>query len=473
MKWLINFFGRLRTRLISIAVFGLLILSFTFYFYSIKTQRSLFRQSFDKSTNGLMEAVKLGIEVGLSEENYATIQMVFNWAKSDKDVEFIAMTDESGAIFASFPEEFNFTKDELTLKTQNNTLEDSLIVKSLNWSAKLGHGKIFIGFSTKTLIEYESKTIYDIGGINIIFIAAALLAIILFTAGITKPLEKLRKVSDEIRTGNLEARMDETRGGTELTSVAVAFNQMVKKLVRTQQTLQSDINEAIVYINSLLPEPIENPVKIDWFFKPSERLGGDSFGYHFVGENKLAVYLIDVSGHGVGAALYSVSVFNIIREQSLIDTNFQNPAELLSSLNKIFQLDKYGDKYFTIWYGVLDVESGELVYSAAGHPPALIYSSGELTELDGGNIFIGAFNETEYANNKIQLNKNSLLYVFSDGLIELKNKEGKLMGMTEFKNILNNFSRESKELNMLAGQVLNESLQKVFEDDVSIIRLKF
>ncbi len=97
--------------------------------------------------------------------------------------------------------------------------------------------KFMFGFSTNTITDFEAKTTYEVSALNFIFILISALVIIFFTSGITKPLDKLRKVSGEIENGNLEARMDENRGGTELTSVAVSFNQMVKQLVNTQKII--------------------------------------------------------------------------------------------------------------------------------------------------------------------------------------------------------------------------------------------
>lgn len=473
MKWnLKKYFNKLKTRMVLTAILGLIIFSASYYFYSIKAQRALFEQSFDKQTDSLLKAVKLGIEVGLSEENYSTINLVFNWAKNDNDFVFIVLTDETEDIFASFPENYNISVENLKLKSTQYNLEDSVIVKSISWKANIGSGKIFIGFSTHTIIDFETKTKYEVSALNFIFILISTLVVLLVTSSITKPLDKLRKISSEIKNGNLEARMDETRGGNELTSVAVSFNQMVKQLISTQKVLEADIAEAVNFVNSLLPEPLNTPVKIDWYFQPSDRLGGDSFGYHFLSEDKLAIYLIDVSGHGVGAALYSVSVFNLIREESLTDTDFSNPAVLLASLNKIFQLEKYSDKYFTIWYGVLDIKTNKMVYSSAGHLPALLYNGEEINQFDSGSIFIGAFLETEYLNKEIQLNENDSFYIFSDGLIELRKKDDSILTFEEYIDILKDFSASKKELPELIEKMKSVSINNKFDDDVSIIKIQ-
>jgi len=97
-------------------------------------------------------------------------------------------------------------------------------------------------------------------------------------------------------------------------------------------------------------------------------IGGKLYGFH-------TVYLIDVSGHGVGAALLSVSVMNTLRTQSLPDTDFKDPESVLNSLNTAFPGEENNDMFFTIWYGVYNKNSREFIYASGGHPPALLFDS--------------------------------------------------------------------------------------------------
>jgi len=77
-------------------------------------------------------------------------------------------------------------------------------------------------------------------------------------------------------------------------------------------------------VRSLLPAPLSGSVETEWCFQPSEQLGGDAFGYHWIDADHFAMYLLDVSGHGVGAALLSVSVLNVLRAQALPAWIFAN-----------------------------------------------------------------------------------------------------------------------------------------------------
>ena len=113
-------------------------------------------------------------------------------------------------------------------------------------------------------------------------------------------------------------------------------------------------------------------MRAQWRFQPSAELGGDIFGYHWINADRLAIYLLDVSGHGVGAALLSVSVFNVLRTQSLQGTDFGDPAAVLKQLNRVFPMERQNNLIFTIWYGVFERSTRRLTYASGGHPPAVL-----------------------------------------------------------------------------------------------------
>ena len=108
-------------------------------------------------------------------------------------------------------------------------------------------------------------------------------------------------------------------------------NEAYRRLAESQKQLADEVAQAAKYVCSLLPEPIgQGPVRVDWRFVPSTQLGGDSFGYHWLDDDHFAVYLLDVSGHGVGASLLSVSAMNVLRSQSLPNTDFRDPGQVLA-----------------------------------------------------------------------------------------------------------------------------------------------
>jgi len=122
-----------------------------------------------------------------------------------------------------------------------------------------------------------------------------------------------------------------------------------EELVKSQKHLANELAEAAAYVRSLLPAPLTGSVETEWCFHPSEQLGGDAFGYRWVDPDHLSIYLLDVCGHGVGAALLSISVLNTIRAQGLSGVDFLDAVEVLAGLNRTFRMECQNNLFFSIW----------------------------------------------------------------------------------------------------------------------------
>jgi phosphoserine phosphatase RsbU/P len=205
-----------------------------------------------------------------------------------------------------------------------------------------------------------------------------------------------------------------------------------RDLIASQRHLNHELGQAARYVRSLLPEPTDGAVRTRWRFEPSSQLGGDCFGYGWIDPDHFAVYLLDVSGHGVGAALLSVSVANALRSRSLADTDFLDPAAVLARLNDAFPMDRHDEKYFTIWYGVFDRADRRLTYASGGHPPALLLTgptpeAARPVELGVKNFAVGMMPGVTFSSKSVPLGPFSKLYVFSDGVYEVHKPGGSMM----------------------------------------------
>lgn len=193
----------------------------------------------------------------------------------------------------------------------------------------------------------------------------------------------------------------------------------------------------------------------------------------------MAIYLLDVSGHGVGSALLSVSVQNVLRSQSLPNTNFCQPSEVLKALNHAFQMSKHGDKYFTIWYGVYHRLKRQLIYANAGHPPALLLSNTstnniEVKQLTSLDLPIGFLPEVQFEDAIFEIEENSTLYIFSDGAYEINQSDGKIWGIDAFMELLTKYSQKHTcNLNQLLAKILTLNAQDNLDDDLSLVKVNF
>jgi sigma-B regulation protein RsbU (phosphoserine phosphatase) len=212
---------------------------------------------------------------------------------------------------------------------------------------------------------------------------------------------------------------------------------------------------------------------------PSASLGGDSFGYHWLDENRMAIYLLDVCGHGVGPALLSVSVMNAMQVNALGGADLGNPGEVLSALNEMFPMSKHNGMFFTMWYGVADLARRELSYSSGGHPPALLYTPGGTDKELGGNEdisgpMIGAFSGAPYGTATTAIVPGSQLFVYSDGIHEIMLEDGSCWALESF---LANVSEEARKGDGAVERLIARSRlvrrRDDFEDDVSLLEVTF
>ncbi len=167
-----------------------------------------------------------------------------------------------------------------------------------------------------------------------------------------------------------------------------------------------ELRRAAAYVRALLPPQIsEGPIRTKWYYKPSAKLGGDAFGYGRLSEDKYVCYLVDVAGHGAGAAMHAVAIMNQLRQQNLPDTDMSQPREVLGTLNQIFGMDEHAGLYFTIWYGVYDRSTRWLNFASGGqHPAFLISPDGrDFTPLQTRNLIIGAMPGVSYTQASVRV----------------------------------------------------------------------
>lgn len=206
-----------------------------------------------------------------------------------------------------------------------------------------------------------------------------------------------------------------------------------RALVASQRQLAAELAEAGSYVASLLPSRLmAGPIATDWCFESSTQLGGDSFGYHWLDADHFAIYLLDVCGHGVGAALLSVSALNVLRSGRLLADHGADPGRVLESLNRMFPMETQNQQYFTCWLGVYSRTTGRLAYASAGHPPALLLAaSGQRMELRTSAPPVGSFPDVRYRTLEAEVEPGSHLFVFSDGAYELAYPDGRTGSLSE------------------------------------------
>ncbi|MCP4578608.1 MAG: SpoIIE family protein phosphatase [Deltaproteobacteria bacterium] len=256
-------------------------------------------------------------------------------------------------------------------------------------------------------------------------------------------------------------------------------NETYDALLASQAALESELKQAAAYVRALLPVRLKGDIRTDWEFIPSTSLGGDSFGYHWIDADHFAMYLLDVCGHGIGAALLSISVINALRSESLNHVDFRDPGQVLAELNQVFKMENHNDMFFTIWYGVYHKGKKEIIYAGGGHPPAIAIT-GETPEtavpakLAGEGFIIGAVPDKDYPVSSFSLKPFTRLYIYSDGIYEVNGCGGKICMAEDFVRIVGDLFKENQaHVKGIIDAMKARQGKGVFDDDVSLLELDF
>jgi sigma-B regulation protein RsbU (phosphoserine phosphatase) len=262
----------------------------------------------------------------------------------------------------------------------------------------------------------------------------------------------------------------------KLRGLQLQLGEQNRLLLESRQALMLQLTQAADYVLSLIPPPIrEGRIRTDWRLIPSSQLGGDSLGYHHIDEDHFAMYLLDVCGHGVGPALLSVSVLNMLRSRSLPDADFRVPAQVLRALNRTFPMEKHNGLFFTAWYGVFNRASRELRYAGGGHPPALILDAiGRAANVPVSGPPLGCDPGAAYEDSVLNVSSAAELCVFSDGCYEVQQPDGTMWTHQEFEALLiRTLADGVPDLDALYSHVRKIGGREVLEDDFSILQVSF
>lgn len=254
------------------------------------------------------------------------------------------------------------------------------------------------------------------------------------------------------------------------------------QLAESLQRIRSDLETAARYQHALLPDShLALPgLRFAWRFSPCDELGGDLLNLLALPGGETVFYILDVSGHGVPAALASVALHRLLLPGNggyLQDEEgrARDPAAVMTRLNAAFQMTDAGMQYFTMIYGVFDPASRLVRYVQAGHPGMVLMAPGEAPRvLAEGGLPVGMFPKPGYVSVELGLPVGARLLLYSDGLTEASNAEGELFG--EAGLLAACAASREQELGAAAdhvmGRVENWMAPARANDDVSLLAIE-
>jgi phosphoserine phosphatase RsbU/P len=260
-----------------------------------------------------------------------------------------------------------------------------------------------------------------------------------------------------------------------------------RRLESAHKLIEDDLKAAAWMQTRLLPSPamLAHGVRCEWRLEPSGYVAGDTFNFFAMGEQHVGFYLLDVSGHGVPAAMLSVTLSMLLTPDETAGNPLKrynreheafellSPGDAIRVLNQRFQ--SKDDQYFTIVYGLFDTGSSTLSLAQAGHPgPILISKAGDTRLLGSGGMPVGLWPDIDFDCFDIPTGHGDRLLLYSDGVTECMNLQGEAFGEDRLLAYLQQWA--TQPLDALLGGLLTEikawRAVTSLADDVSLLAIE-
>lgn len=290
-------------------------------------------------------------------------------------------------------------------------------------------------------------------------------------------------LSKPVEQSELRARL---HAGTRILSLQATLSARNARLSEALRQIEQDLEVAARIQLSVLPshQLRYQDYFSDWIFLPSSWVSGDVFNV-FPLDNHLGFYCVDVSGHGVGAAMMSLAVARQFLHGRTVerflftgDNEVASPAEVVRILNGRFCSDEAEIvSYFTMIYGVIDLATGEGKLCQAGHPtPFIVTPAGEVRTVGGGGAPVGLMPDLAWTDVEFSLASGERLCLFSDGITECENPDGEQFGQARLQRWLQDGARLAVDtlLPQFAQHLIRwrsgeQGEQQAMADDVSLL----
>lgn len=250
-------------------------------------------------------------------------------------------------------------------------------------------------------------------------------------------------------------------------------NQEEKKRIEGELRAATDIQESM--LPRIFPAfPNRKEFEIFASMDPAREVGGDLYDFFLIGEDKLCFLIGDVSGKGVPASLFMAISKTLFKSEALRGLN---PDDILSQVNNTLSPDNDSNMFVTVICMILDLKSGEVIYSNAGHNPPLIYSDGddfEFLKVPKGFV-VGPMPDMLYMSKNFTVKPNDIIFMYTDGVTEAMNLASEQYTEERLKQCLTKLKGKGVEdlINGVKDDVLSFVQGAEQSDDITMLALKF
>lgn len=343
------------------------------------------------------------------------------------------------------------------------------------------------------IIFPQDELMEDITRLNIIVFALALggfwflfIVISVISGTITRNLRILAAKTGDIARGDFNFKMPSIKSKDEVGKLADSFIYMreslkkyIKDLTETtavKERIESELKIAHDIQMNLLPKKFPHGKNFDIvaFLEPAKAVGGDFYDFFFIDDSHFCFVIGDVSDKGVPAALFMAMAKTLIK---LTARELKNPEEILEKVNKEICLENESAMFITIFCGIIDINSGEICYTNAGHNPPILLCKNKSPEFLGSDRSpaIGIRDGSIYRKNKIILKDDDILFMYTDGITEAFSSGGELF--SEERLLKEASCYKNQGIEWLSKEILEKI--KIFSgnsaqsDDITIMAIQY
>ncbi len=265
---------------------------------------------------------------------------------------------------------------------------------------------------------------------------------------------------------------------TERKKAEDALIRSENRLRERNEIIENDLKNAQVIQNALLPKeiPRKEEFKIYYRYIPLDAVGGDFINFHDLGRNTFSVFLGDVTGHGVSAALFTALLK--FTTQKMEPGLYHSPAKYILHINDEL-IDIMSGYFITGLYARFhrddDGRTG-MTFARGGHPYPVVVkrNDGSVKILKSRGTILGMFNELEINEVTIDLEAGDRVYLFTDGLIEVYNSSREILGMEQLSSIIGEAIHLSlaQSIDLVLTNVKKYQGGGIFDDDIAIIGIE-
>lgn len=259
----------------------------------------------------------------------------------------------------------------------------------------------------------------------------------------------------------------------------IAFIKQTQKEHGQLVDIKADLSLAAEVQNAILPQQfppfkdLTEKIDIHATMRPAKDVGGDFYDFFRIDDSHIGIAIADVSGKGVPAALFMTMSHTLLR---FTGSRCLDPITTITESNNMLSKESFDSMFVTVFYGVYDVNSGELTFVNAGHnPPYLLHADGTVSELSTTpSLCLGVIDNFTYTSNKVTLSKGDTLVTFTDGVTEACSVGNTLYGEGKLISVLESAKGcSASEITSIINSDVSQHAEGAEQsDDITVLVLK-